>query len=217
MSRPTYVHRAAAYQKKGKTELAMVDLANAIRLSPKATTASDKGVLIHREIDNLEQVIVQLTQIIAANPKRAACYNLRGVAFEWKGDFSKAIPDFTRAIRLDPKDPSSYNNRSGAYLLKKDFDPAIADCDAAIRLDPTQAATFNNRGVAYEGKGDLDKAMATILLPSAWTRNFARRMSTGHIFTSVKEISVRPFPTLPNDSSHPEESSLLRETGLCTA
>src|SRR5262245_50165399 len=80
--------------------------------------------------------IACFTAYIRDNPKAAAGYNARGIAYARKKEFDKAIADYDEAILLDPKKVASYINRGSAHLGKKEYARAIADYDAAIRLDP---------------------------------------------------------------------------------
>ena len=68
------------------------------------------------------------------NPKFAAAYNNRGVAYDHKGDYDRAIQDYEQAIKLMPGFAQAYFNRGNAYLGKSQYAQAIDDYNQAIRL-----------------------------------------------------------------------------------
>jgi len=106
------------------------------------------------------RAIADYEAAISLDPKNAAAYYNRGIAYQAKGDLDRAIADYGQAVVLDPKYTSAYNNLGNAYQAKGDIERAIASYDAAVRLDPAHATTYNNRGDAYQNKGDLDSAIA---------------------------------------------------------
>jgi tetratricopeptide (TPR) repeat protein len=64
----------------------------------------------------------------------SAAYEIRGVAYEDKGDYDHAIPDLNESIRLNPHVADSFYSRGLAYNRKVEFDRAIQDYSEAIRL-----------------------------------------------------------------------------------
>jgi len=100
-----------------------------------------------------------------------AALQLRGHAYDEKGDFTRAISDYTEAIRLDPKNEVGlaslgYSSRADAYYFKKDYDRAILDYTEALRLKP-EAKSFLGRALAYnqrlvynstQARSNLDRA-----------------------------------------------------------
>src|SRR6187402_894665 len=93
-------------------------------------------------------------EAIRINPKNAAAFYNRGLAYSGKGDSENAIQAYNEAIRLNPKYASAVLNRGILYATAKDYARAIQDFDEAIRLNPKNAAAFNSRGNAYRDKGD---------------------------------------------------------------
>ncbi len=96
----------------------------------------------------------------AADPKDAAGYNKRGIAWSEKRDYDRAIADYTEALRLNPQYHFAYYNRGIAWRNKGDADRAIADYSEALRLNPKYADAYNNRGIAWASKRDYERAIA---------------------------------------------------------
>ncbi len=57
-------------------------------------------------------------EVIRLKPNDAGAYNLRGLAYDGKGDYDRAIADYNEAIRLKRDYAVAYNNRCLAYERK---------------------------------------------------------------------------------------------------
>jgi TPR repeat len=83
-------------------------------------TASNSAFADTRDERNCDQSsnqdlsIAGCTRLIQLNPKDAAPYNNRGMAYNAKGDHDRAIADYDHAIGLDPKAAIAYYNRGNA-------------------------------------------------------------------------------------------------------
>ena len=62
----------------------------------------------------------------------APAYNLRGYAYEIKGEVDCAIQDYNTAINLEPNYTEAYVNRGMAYSQKGELQRAIKDFNTAI-------------------------------------------------------------------------------------
>ena len=82
---------------------------------------------INEVITLLAKIEENTREVVAINPKDAAAYNDRGIAYGEKGENNKAIEDFTKAIELNPKDAAAYNNRAIAYRKQGEVKKAEAD------------------------------------------------------------------------------------------
>ena len=77
--------------------------------------------------------------MIRLQPKDAAAYDDRGLAYRMKGEHRPRHRRFQRggAARSESRRPI-YNDRGTAYGMRGDTDRAIADFSAALKLDPGQ-------------------------------------------------------------------------------
>ncbi len=64
---------------------------------------------------NFDLAITRLTEAIRLDPKDAAAYFNRGVAYILEGEYDRALADYTEAIRLDPKNVEARINRGYLY------------------------------------------------------------------------------------------------------
>ena len=146
--------------RRGDYDKSIVELTEAIRLSPKwPEVYCDRG-WAYESKGEYDKALADCTEAIRLDRKLADAYQRRGTVYEEKGDCEKAIADYAKAIRLDPKDGTAYYGRARAYVIKGDYDKAIADCSEAIRLDPKNALARTGRAGAYVSKGDYEKAIA---------------------------------------------------------
>jgi tetratricopeptide (TPR) repeat protein len=93
-----------------------------------------------------DKAIEILTEIIQVNPNNAEAYNLRGIAWKYKGEFDNMIQDCTEAIRISPNYAEAYHNRGRAWRGKEEYDKAIEDFIQATEVDPSYGGAFNSLG-----------------------------------------------------------------------
>ncbi|HEX9200398.1 MAG TPA: tetratricopeptide repeat protein [Acidobacteriaceae bacterium] len=89
----------------------------------------------------------------------SSAYEIRGVAYDDKGDYDHAIPDLSESIRLNPRMAASFYSRGIAYNRKGEFDRAIQDYNEAIRMGLSSAPVYEARGHAFRNKGSYDRAI----------------------------------------------------------
>ncbi len=166
----------------------------------------------------LENAVDYFTDRIRANPRDAAAYVHRGVAWRLKGELDIAVKDYDEAIRLDPKHAPAFIHRGIAYRGKKDYDRAIKDYDEAIRLDPKYVWPFINRGNAYQGKKVYDRAIKdydeAIRLDPKFAYPYGNRAETRSKIKQYAE-AVRDFEIALQ--LHPSLDGLHRDYALFRA
>ena len=68
------------------------------------------------------------TKAIALNPRFAAAYQNRGIAYSRRGQYDEAIEDFNAALSIRPSFMEAYSSRGFAYIKKAEDDYKKA-CD----------------------------------------------------------------------------------------
>jgi hypothetical protein len=133
------------------------------RTSAAGYRTEGESCLAHGEY---HMAIADFNEAIHLDPRNAAAYLDRGLAYEDECQWREAIHDYSIAIRLNPENAVAFLCRGNAYFGLEDFDQAISDYSEAIRLDPSLALAYYHRGFAYlekgaeaEGKADQDKAI----------------------------------------------------------
>jgi tetratricopeptide (TPR) repeat protein len=123
--------------------------------------------------------VTDYTEAIRRDPKRAAAYVNRGVAYHFQKNLPAAIADYDTAVGLDfgvNHLPAAWFNRGVALYEQKIGEgiqtvtaapieysvikPAIADLSQAIALDPKNADAYYNRGVAHFAQSNMAAALA---------------------------------------------------------
>jgi tetratricopeptide (TPR) repeat protein len=131
---------------------------NAQTATSPSTDDFEKGVEALDKGDN-DLAITCFDAALRRDPRDAAAYHQRGVAYFRKQVYDKSIKDFTEAIRLDPKIDNAYISRGVAYYWSKETDKAIADYSEGLQRDPKSVNAYIFRGLAHLKKRDNRKAI----------------------------------------------------------
>lgn len=161
----------------------------ALNLSPKATDLANAQQLLKK--GDVTGAIAGLSRAIIVNPKSAAAYWNRGLAYAYRSENDKAISDLTRAIEFGKAPPnqlssvdlfSIHRSRALLYDLKGLHSREIADLTDMINMywsDPATAEALNQvwtptrakaliasahrlRGAAYAQISATDKALTDL-------------------------------------------------------
>ena len=140
--------RSAAVARLGRTEAAISEYQEAIRLKPDFADPRNNLGSIFLQQRRLDETISQFQAAIRLAADYApAHYNL-GVAFTKKGQADDAINEFEAAIRLKPDYAIAHNSLGIAYGGKGRIDEAISQFQDAIRFKPAYASAQTNLALA---------------------------------------------------------------------
>ena len=152
--------RASVLADSGKTDLALADLDEAIRLQPDGALAFAARGQLRLTQSNWDRALADYSDAIRLNPKLQSAYIGRGYASFSKGNTDAAIADYSEAIAIDGKSAVAFNNRGLAYRRKEDMSRALADYTTALQINPLYARAYINRGYAYEAVKKPAQAIA---------------------------------------------------------
>jgi tetratricopeptide (TPR) repeat protein len=96
------------------------------------------------EARDYDKAIEHFTATVRLDPRNAEAFNLRGVAWKYKGEFDNMIRDCSEAIRINPRFAAAYDNRGRAWRGKKEYDKAIEDFTQATHVDPLYGGAYNS-------------------------------------------------------------------------
>jgi lipoprotein NlpI len=85
---------------------------------------------------------------IAADPKDARGYLLRGAGHEVLRQHDKAIADFTRCLERDPKAAAAYDHRGSEHFILGHIQESLDDFDKFLQLQPKAAPGHWKRGIS---------------------------------------------------------------------
>ncbi len=115
---------------------------------------------------------------IAADPKDARGYLLRGSGYEMSRRHDKAIADFTKCIERDPKRAAAYDHRGSEQFILGHIKESLDDFDKFLALQPKAAPGHWKRGISlyYAGRyedgrkqfKDGDKIFANDVENAVW-------------------------------------------------
>ena len=101
-----------------------------------------------------DKAIQLASKAIAADPKNARGYLLRGSGYEILRQHEKAIADFTRCLELDPKLAAAYDHRGSEQFILGHIKESLNDFDKYLELQPSAAPDHWKRGISlyYAGR-----------------------------------------------------------------
>lgn len=133
-SAEAYARRGTVYYELNRSDDAIRDLNQAIKLDPGYAGAYFiLGAVYYYQKADFDRSIENFNKLLELQPGHVNGYSGRGQAHARKGDVDKAIADFTthinlsEDIRVKPNVASVYLARAQAYQRKGDKDKAIAD------------------------------------------------------------------------------------------
>jgi tetratricopeptide (TPR) repeat protein len=91
------------------------------------------------------EAIALLDPYLAAHPRDARAFVLRGDCKADLGRNEAALADYNAAITIEPEYEYAYVTRCETRLALEDKAGALRDCDTAVRLSPTDALAFEDR------------------------------------------------------------------------
>ncbi len=104
--------------------------------------------------------IVNLSEKIRSQPRKAEYRRERAALYVAKGDYSKAIEDYTELLKLQPENADIYFQRGTAYAKDYQPDRSLDDFTRAIQRKRDFVDAYVVRAAIYDGKHDRDEAIA---------------------------------------------------------
>ena len=162
-----YNNRGFAYLKLGRSQEAIEDCSQAIRIKSDFVEAHSNRGAAYIDLGRCQEAIEDCSQAIKIKPDFADAYSNRGAAYIKLDRLQEAIEDFNQAIRLKPTHADAHNNL--AWIFATSPDPNIRNPSLAISLaqEACNATNFMNPAVldtlaaAYASKGRFTDAVET--------------------------------------------------------
>ncbi len=113
----------------------------------------------HMKNGRYGEAIDLLNNYISARPQRAEGYNLRGLAFEYRGQYEQAVYDFRSARKLEPENSDITNNLTHAtQQWYKLIYNEIEGYKREIALKPSGPGNYLQIGRSYKNLGEWAEA-----------------------------------------------------------
>ncbi len=129
-----YYERALDHFAKGRLELALADLDEALRLSPRRGEYYAARGLVLLLSEWQADAESDFAQALRLDPAQWLAYYGRGMLAFQEGNFTEAVDQFSRAQRLAPQRPEVYVYRAVAFYRTGNAQEALADLQAALPL-----------------------------------------------------------------------------------
>jgi len=134
----SYLFRAEALHKLGKSDQALDDYAKGFSITPK-------GMVF-----------------------LSAFYLERASIFGGKKMYKEALSDCAMAIELSPKEPNGYRASAEIYFAMEKYDETISNLTSVIELNPKDLKyVYWRRGLSYYKKGMIEQALRDVKTAAA--------------------------------------------------
>lgn len=116
------------------------------------------------ENDKATVALDEVKQAIAADPKYAPAYSLRGLIYMRLGDYDLASESFKRAIELNPRDADTLQNHAWLMCQQKRYDEADRLFAQAANMPgyANRPKTLMTQGICQARAGHAAEAEATL-------------------------------------------------------
>ncbi|MGQ0584005.1 MAG: tetratricopeptide repeat protein [Reyranella sp.] len=152
--------RAVASDAVGKTDKALDDFNQAIRLDPQATLAFlGRGVLLATRKRSYERAIADFNKVLALEPTNVLALIRRGEAFSQLGESGHGLADLDRAVALAPTSSEAYFQRGVIHSRRNETVAALADYTAALERNPRNVEALTSRAAIHSVDRKFDLAI----------------------------------------------------------
>lgn len=147
------VESAEAAIAAGDKSKALAELARAIEINPRLTTAHLSMGDIYRGEKNYVQAERAYRRAAESEPKNFDAQYLHGLMLHLLDRLGEAIGAYLRALDLQPNDFQANLNVATAYFQLGEYTQATPFAERAVRLSPKDGPARFNLGATYAGLG----------------------------------------------------------------
>ncbi len=151
--------RASAWWALGKSEKAVEDFDQAIKLGYEEPHAYSSRGLFHASIGNFDNAIADYNKALELDPESIAPLINRAAVYMAQGEVEKAIGDYTAALKQKPGNASLLRQRAIALKADGKLDRAIEDFNAILKGNENDIDAISGRGYIYFQQGNHKAAV----------------------------------------------------------
>ena len=148
-----------AYFAEGRTEEAVSEYTEALRISPRYADAHYNLGLAWARTGRRDEAIDQFEQALKLKPEFPEAHNNLGGVLADSGRLAPAIEQYRLAIQLDPQNAEAPYNLGNALFASGRVEAAIEQYQRALALRPDRAEAHNNLGNALAIQGRAAEAV----------------------------------------------------------
>ncbi len=154
-----YFNLASALDAQGKTDEAIAQLREAVRVRPNYVPArAELGQLLARA-GHPDEALSELQTAVKLRPDDSVAHFRLGSVLGTLGRTSDAAAEFSQAVRLQPENADAHYNLGIALAQEDRVQEAAREFDATVRLRPDDANARFNLGISLARLGKLDDAI----------------------------------------------------------
>jgi tetratricopeptide (TPR) repeat protein len=185
----TYANLGEAYFRLGEYDEAIVNLDNALHLTPDNAVALAERAVSYSKKGNQDQAREDLSAAVKLAPGDPLILMFRAGFYASNGEMDLALVDWSEVIRQQPGYVVGYFERAKLYEKTDQLDKAISDLNAAVRIQPV-ASSYGARCLVLAYADRLTAAMADCERALAEVPNNSTALSSrGFIYLKLGEDS----------------------------
>lgn len=189
----------SAYASKGKYNLAIQNLEQAIRVNPKDALAHNNlgNVYVSASQYDYQQAITQYEKAIRLKPDFGDAYYNQARVYLKQEEYALALKYFDKALKLQPNLANAYIGRADVFFNDKDYvnaenyNKAVKEYSTAISIAPENAQLYLIRGIAYQANKDYELAIKDFQQVISLKQYFAYADAYLGLATSYMELGDR--------------------------
>ena len=171
-----------AYDMEGKTDLAILQFNEALRIVPHDPEfLCNLGNALDTRGETAE-AIGAYREALRGNPRLAVGHYNLGISLAKIGRLDEAIAEYNEELKLDPEDAQTRIDLGNALDDQGKTAEAIGHYQEALRLNPRFALGHYNLGIALEKQGKIDES----------TRHFSEAIRLNPDFGKAAQAAPAP-------------------------
>jgi tetratricopeptide (TPR) repeat protein len=156
-----YQAMARELAKQGKTDDAIADYREALRINPRLPGAhTGLGDLFYHSLDEKlkAEAVGEFQAALDANPSDEKAELAIGVLAAQRGDLKTAYADESRAIEMEPNDTDACTELAKVLIQMDQKDEARKLLEHAVQIDPSNYVAHFRLSTLYRQQGKTDEA-----------------------------------------------------------
>ena len=150
----------AEFFRNGKTEQAMHEYREALRIAPEAGDAHyNLGNALYR-LGQREQAVAEFTTAAQLGSETFNANNNAGIALTELNRWDEAVAHYQAAIQEKESFTEAHRNLAVAYLHLQKYDAAQKEFETVLQYDPANTSAHDGLAAVLETKGNTADALA---------------------------------------------------------
>ncbi len=152
------LRRAKKFTNEGNYIAALVEINQALTLSPQYWEARYQGAYIYQLQGRTREAIARYEDFLDRRPDHVEGHINLGSLLRKDGDLLGAETHYKRAAELNHYSIDAHYNLSNVYIQQGKLEQALRELQICMKLKPDDAWVHNNLGVVYQRRHYLEEA-----------------------------------------------------------